>query len=93
MLLPSRITLAEARAVQAQALAAYAAGERDFDLAGLVQYDSAALTVLLAIRRSAHGASARFLNVPANLRKLASLYGVDPLLFDPRATTEDTAHG
>jgi len=44
-------------------------------------FDSAALAVLAALRRDA-GGPLRFANPPANLRKLAALYGVDALLFD-----------
>ena len=50
------------------------------DLAGLTVFDSAALAVLAALRREAAG-PLRFANPPANLRKLATLYGVDTLLF------------
>ena len=89
MQIPARVTLAEATAFRAAALAACAAGERDLDLAGLAEYDSAAVAILLEIRRSPGGAGVRFLNVPANLRKLASLYGVDSLLFDIRTTATD----
>ena len=60
------------------------------DLAGLTVFDSAALAVLAALRRDA-GGPLRFANPPANLRKLAALYGVDALLFDtvdgPAATS------
>ena len=84
MQIPARLTLADATAFQAVALAACAAGERDFDLSPLAEYDSSAIAVLLEIRRSPGGDAARFLNVPANLRKLATLYGVDSLLFDGR---------
>jgi phospholipid transport system transporter-binding protein len=89
MQIPARVTLAEATAFRAAALAACAAGARDLDLAGLAEYDSAAVAVLLEIRRAPGGAGVRFLNVPANLRKLASLYGVDSLLFDIRTTATD----
>lgn len=50
------------------------------DLAGLTVFDSAALAVLAALRREAAG-PLHFANPPANLRKLAALYGVDALLF------------
>ncbi|MFA7503223.1 MAG: STAS domain-containing protein [Burkholderiaceae bacterium] len=89
MQVPSRLTLEQATAFRAAALAACGAGERDFDLAPLAEYDSSAIAVLLEIRRTPGGAGARFLNVPANLRKLASLYGVDSLLFDIPDTTTD----
>lgn len=87
MQVPARVTLAEATAFRSAALAACAAGNREFDLGPLAEYDSSVVAVLLEIRRAAGPGGARFLNVPANLRKLASLYGVDPLLFDPPATS------
>ena len=93
MQVPPRVTLAQATAFRAAALAACAAGERDFDLDPLVEYDSSAIAVLLEIRRAPGGAGARFRNVPANLRKLATLYGVDSLLFDTPAETSDAGRG
>jgi phospholipid transport system transporter-binding protein len=90
MRVPARVTLAEATAFRSAALAACGAGDADFDFASLEEYDSAIIAVLLEIRRSPGGAGARFLNVPANLRKLASLYGVDPLLFDIPAEASGT---
>jgi ABC-type transporter Mla MlaB component len=82
---PARITIAEAGRFREQALVACAAGQCDFDLSPLVEYDSAAIAVLLGIRRGPGGLGARFLNVPPNLRKLALLYGVESLLFEERA--------
>ncbi len=93
MQVPARITLAEAAAFREAALAACAAGEREFDLAPLAEYDSSAIAVLLGIRRAPGGAGARFLNVPANLRKLATLYGVDSLLFDTPAASAGAGRG
>jgi phospholipid transport system transporter-binding protein len=82
---PPRVTLAEATAFRSAALDACAAGDREFDLGALEEYDSSVVAILLEIRRAAGSDGVRFLNVPANLRKLASLYGVDPLLFDTPA--------
>jgi len=85
--------LAQARAALGQARAALgsttasstasttASTLASIDLAGLTVFDSAALAVLAALRRDL-GGSLRFANPPANLRKLAALYGVDALLFD-----------
>lgn len=87
MQVPVRVTLAEAAAFRSAALAACAAGDREFDLGALAEYDSSVVAVLLEIRRAVGSEGARFLNVPANLRKLASLYGVDPLLFDTPAAS------
>jgi phospholipid transport system transporter-binding protein len=52
------------------------------DLAGLTHADSAALPVLLAIKRRAEGegASLAFASVPDALVSLARVYGVDALV-------------
>jgi phospholipid transport system transporter-binding protein len=52
------------------------------DLAGLSHADSAALAVLLALRRRAEGEGARldFASVPDSLVSLARVYGVDALV-------------
>ncbi|MCX7203433.1 MAG: STAS domain-containing protein, partial [Burkholderiales bacterium] len=56
----------------------------ELDLSGLTHFDSTAVAVLIALRREApHGPA--FRGVPANLRKLAGLYGVETLLFGPNA--------
>ena len=82
---PGEIRLANAVAALAQGRVALgsASGSASgsIDLAGLTVFDSAALAVLAALRRDA-GGPLRFANPPANLRKLAALYGVDALLFD-----------
>lgn len=78
---PTEILLVNAPAALAAAREALAAGEGRLDLSPLVRLDSAAVAVLIALRREA-GARASFLNPPANLRALAQLYGVDALLFD-----------
>jgi ABC-type transporter Mla MlaB component len=91
---PAEIRLANAVAALAQARVALgsASGSASgsIDLAGLTVFDSAALAVLAALRRDA-GGPLRFANPPANLRKLAALYGVEALLFDtvdgPAATS------
>jgi len=91
---PAEIRLANAVAALAQTRVALgsASGSASgsIDLAGLTVFDSAALAVLAALRRDA-GGPLRFANPPANLRKLAALYGVEALLFDtvdgPAATS------
>jgi ABC-type transporter Mla MlaB component len=50
------------------------------DLSDLRSFDSSVLAVLLAARRRPQ--ACRFSHVPDNLAKLASLYGLDGLLFD-----------
>lgn len=53
------------------------------DCSALERFDSAALSVLLALRRRAlvSGKNLRVLNPNANLRKLAGLYGIENLLL------------
>ena len=57
----------------------------NIDLAGLAEFDSSALAVLLAWSRSAQarGGALNYVGVPAGLRQLAQLYGTDGLLFAP----------
>ena len=52
------------------------------DLAGANPVDSAALAMLLAWKRrgAAEGHPLRFANVPAPIRSLAALYGVESLI-------------
>ena len=52
------------------------------DLAGLSHVDSAALAVLLALKRRAQGEGARldYASVPDTLVSLARVYGVDALV-------------
>jgi ABC-type transporter Mla MlaB component len=76
---PAEVTLANAGAALAAARDCCADGA--VDLAPLVRFDSAAVAVLVALRRE-FGPRLRLGNPPPNLRKLASLYGVDEILFD-----------
>ncbi len=81
---PSRITFDEANEALAQARRAAASAAAELDLSGLTHFDSTAVAVLVALRREApHGPA--FRGAPANLRKLAGLYGVETLLFGPNA--------
>ena len=52
------------------------------DLGGITEVDSSAISLLLEWRRAAIAASRRieFVNLPANLKSLADLYGVSELL-------------
>ena len=52
------------------------------DLGGMATADSAALAVIMALRRRAHaeGRALRFENLPAALHSLAIAYGVDDLM-------------
>jgi phospholipid transport system transporter-binding protein len=81
---PTEITLETASAGLEAARAALRAGGGALDLSTLARFDSAAVAVLVALRREA-GNGARFDNAPPNLRKLASLYGVEAALFGPGA--------
>ncbi len=74
------ITLGNATAALEVARAQLRAGGGTLDLGGLTHFDSAAVAVLVALRREA-GDAATFRNVPPNLRKLATLYGVAAALF------------
>jgi phospholipid transport system transporter-binding protein len=77
---PPEVVLDTAPAALQAARAALRASPGALDLAGLRRFDSAAVAMLVALRREA-GPGLAFRNPPANLRKLASLYGVDTLLF------------
>lgn len=81
---PSRITLDVAAAALEAARAALRASPGALDLAPLERFDSSAVAVLVALRRDA-GAGLQLRNPPPNLRKLASLYGVEASLFGPSA--------
>lgn len=72
------ITLADARQWLGRAEAALAQGVAAFDLAGLKNLDSSALSLLLSLRRRAQAAGKplEFRNAPESLKSLADLYGV-----------------
>ena len=83
--LPATIGLTEAKAVMrplADAIAREPAGPLSIDAAGLQQFDSSALAVLLECRRLAEksGRSLQLRNAPPRLSQLARLYGVAELL-------------
>lgn len=86
-MLPARLTMAESAAALAELQAAPAA--RDclrVDASALVEFDSAALSLLLQARRlaRAHGQGFELHGAPPGLRQLAGLYGVGELLgLDP----------
>jgi len=83
--LPASVTFASAPEVLEAAWRAVSAGARDLELADCAAFDSALIAVLLELGRraaAAGGPACRILNPPANLRKLAALYGVDGLLLD-----------
>ncbi len=81
--LPARVAHDVAPALLAQSRQALAAGAPGVDLRACQDFDSSLIAILLDLLRqaSARGAPIRFEMPPANLRKLAALYGVDALLF------------
>ncbi len=62
----------------------FTAPEVTIDLAAVTEVDSAALSLLLEWRREAgrNGRVIRYLNLPANLKSLAELYGIIELLSE-----------
>ena len=82
MLTIDAMTFDSARLALAQGEAAIGLGDTVFDLSGVKSADSSGVALLLAWQRRALGAGHRltFINVPENVRKLASLYGVDTLV-------------
>lgn len=88
LLLPARLTHLEAQtcllALQQQATASLkgGVGEVLVDASALVDFDSAALATLLALRRwaQAQGRVLRLQQVPPRLAELVALYGVGELL-------------
>jgi len=81
---PAEITLDVAPAALEAARAALRASPGGLDLSPLARFDSSAVAVLVALRRDA-GAGLLLHNAPPNLRKLASLYGVEAELFGARS--------
>lgn len=78
------ITLDNVVSLLAEGNGRFTAAEVSLDLAAVTEVDSSALSLLLEWRREAgrNGRSIRFLNLPANLRSLAQLYGVTELIND-----------
>ena len=90
LLLPATVTAREAndtRRLLAQALKSEAGAAVVVDASNLVQFDSAALAVLLDCHRAADawGKPFELRNAPLKLAALARLYGVDALLLKPKA--------
>jgi phospholipid transport system transporter-binding protein len=89
MLLPATLTMRESSDTMrllAQSLqGGDAAAEVSVDAAPLQQFDTAALAVLLEVRRLAMSWGRPFSvrNPPQKLTALAQLYGVSELLFKP----------
>lgn len=77
-LLEGDLTLGTASDWLAQTEAALKQGLVTFDLEGVGQLDSSALSLLLSLRRRAEkaGSSIEFRHIPESLTSLAKLYGV-----------------
>ena len=76
------ITLESVVALLAQGNGLFAEPQVTVDLAAVTEVDSSALSLLLEWRREGirNGRAIRYLNLPANLKSLAELYGVTDLL-------------
>jgi phospholipid transport system transporter-binding protein len=77
-----RITNVNAAQLLQAGEAAIAGGDLMFDLSGVQRCDSSAVALLLAWQRTAQGVGKRLelRSVPASLRSLATLYGVESLI-------------
>lgn len=75
-LLEGDLVLDNATRLLTEGEAAINAGSSVFDLSGVGKLDSSALSLLLALRRSAGRVNLQFRNVPESLSSLARLYGV-----------------
>jgi phospholipid transport system transporter-binding protein len=76
------LTSTNAGPVLAAAAALYLPGSGEVDLTDVEGIDSAAVAVLLALKRRAtgEGRPLRFVGIPAALASLADLYGVEEIL-------------
>ena len=76
------ITVGSVVELLAQGNGLFTAPQVTVDLAAVTEVDSSALSLLLEWRREAgrNGRSIRYVNLPANLKSLAKLYGVTDLL-------------
>lgn len=76
------VTMATVTALREEGLRLFVAQDVTVDLSGVTELDSSAVSLLFEWRRAATAAGRRiaFVNLPANLRSLAALYGVTELL-------------
>ena len=76
------MTIAGASRLLAAGCAEIGGSTQIFDLAAVTEVDSSALAVMLAWQRKAAKAqgTVQFVHVPAGIRALADLYGIDELL-------------
>ncbi|MES2151577.1 MAG: STAS domain-containing protein [Pseudomonadota bacterium] len=84
------LTLQNATAALGLGCAAIRAGQTVIDLGSIKAADSSAVAVLLEWQRAARrsGVALSFINIPAGLLSLATLYGVDALLVDTPANLQ-----
>lgn len=83
-LVPGRVLLDDAAQLLKQGVQAIAAGEREIDLGGVETSDSSLLACMLAWQRAARaaGATLSVINPPVRVRGLATLYGIEQIVFD-----------
>jgi phospholipid transport system transporter-binding protein len=76
------VTMANVTGLLAESARLFSVADVVVDLASVTEVDSSAVSLLLEWRRAAQAASRRveFVNIPANLKSLADLYGVAELL-------------
>ena len=79
---PTSITMADAADVLREGMQAIVEGATTIDLSGLTQFESSAVSTLLAWQRTAteKSVSLELVGLPAGLLSLAKLYSVDTLL-------------
>ena len=84
------LTFTSASAALEQGRAAIRAGQTVIDLSAVTLADSSGVAVLLGWQRAAReaGVALSFVNLPANLQSLATLYGVDEFLADSPANLQ-----
>lgn len=84
------LTFQNATTTLQQGLAAIRGGKTVFDLSSVKAADSSAVAVLLEWKRTARkvGAALTYINLPAGLQSLATLYGVDEFLIDTPANLQ-----
>jgi phospholipid transport system transporter-binding protein len=85
LVLPERVTLAEATAAARDLTAKVAAPNGAaaplvIDASGVKAFDSSAFAVMLEVARRGTGRGVRITGAPASMVALAKLYGVDELL-------------
>ena len=76
------VTIASVQSLLDEGARSITGPEVTIDLAAVTEVDSTAVSLLLEWRRQAAAANRtiRYVNLPANLRSLAELYGVTELL-------------